>query len=185
MHRILTGLAAIAVGLGVMATSAHAQFNTPFKGKQFKGNLMTGYNACTAPDTVTDDAQSACSAVSRTDTGCGYGGGQGKIQLKGQTVGNYDARLKLVSLDAACEGQTLTFQARVRRTGRYCSGNVCTVGDTTFQFGSCVVQHNICKFGGQFNFPGGPSDGETEFLDVYVMDGPNRAFTIGLVHNNN
>ena len=185
MHRILTGLAAIAVGLGVMATSAHAQFNTPFKGKQFKGNLMTTYQACTAPDTQTDDLVPACSTIVRGDSNCGFGGGQGKIQLKGQTVGNYDARLKLVSLDAACEGKTLTFQANVRRTGRYCAGNVCTVVDTTFQFGSCVVQHNICKFGGQFNFPGGPGDGETEFKDVYVNDGPNRVFDIGLVHNNN
>jgi hypothetical protein len=183
MHRFITSLMALAIGVGVMASSAHAQFNVPFKGKQFKGNLMVGYAACTAPDTVTDDAHPACTTVVRTDTGCGYGGGQGKIQIKGQTVGNYDARLKLTSLDAACEGQTLNFFANVRRTGRFCGGNVCTVTDSTHQFGSCVVLHNVCKFGGQFTFPGGPGTGETELLDVFVNHGANRAFTIGLVHN--
>ena len=104
MHRFLTSLMALAIGVGVIASTAHAQFNVPFKGKQYKGNLMIGYAPCTAPDTVTDYAQPACSSAVRTDTGCGYGGGQGKIQIKGQTVGNYDARLKITSLDAACEG---------------------------------------------------------------------------------
>lgn len=183
MHRMITGLMALAIGVGVMASTAHAQFNVPFKGKQFKGNLMVGYGPCTVPDAVTDDAQPACSTAVRNDTGCGYGGGQGKIQIKGQTVGNYDARLKITSLDAACEGQTLHFLANVRRTGRFCGGNVCTVVDGTFQFGSCVVTRNTCKFGGQFTFPGGPGVGETELLDVYVNHGANRAFTIGLVHN--
>lgn len=183
MQRMITSLMALAIGVGVMASTAHAQFNTPFKGKQFKGNLMTGYGPCSVPDTVTDDAVSACATVVRTDNGCGYGGGQGKIQIKGQTVGNYDARLKLTSLDAACEGQTLSFFATVRRTGRFCGGNVCTVVDSTKQFGSCTVMHNVCKFGGQFTFPGGQGTGQTEFLDVYVMHGLNRAFTVGLVHN--
>jgi hypothetical protein len=180
---MITGLMALAIGVGVMASTAHAQFNTPFKGKQYKGNLMIGYGPCTVPDTATDDLVQACTTVVRTDTGCGYGGGQGKIQIKGQTVGNYDARLKLTSLDAACEGQTLTFFANVRRTGRFCGGNVCTVVDSIKQFGSCVVTRSVCKFGGQFSFPGGSGTGETEFLDVYVMHGANRSFTIGLVHN--
>src|SRR5262245_58988364 len=82
MQRTIVGLAAIALGLGLAAGSAHAQFNTPFKGKQFKGNLMTAYTACTAPDTTTDDAVPACTAFVRSDSNCGYGGGQGKIQLK-------------------------------------------------------------------------------------------------------
>ena len=183
MQRILIGLAALAVSLGVMTTSAHAQFNSPFKGKQFKGNLMVAYNPCTAPDTQADDNTPACTTIARSDTNCGYGGGQGKIQLKSQTVGNYDARLKLVTLDAGCEGKTLDFVAVVRRTGRYCSGNVCALADQTFQFGQCVVQHNVCKFGGQFTWPGGPGTGNTEIKDIYVTDGPNRVFDIGLVHN--
>ena len=183
MPRLTTGLAAIAMGLSVLASSANAQFNTPFKGKQFKGNLMTTYEACSAPDTLTDDGVMACTTLVRSNLNCGYGGGQGVIQLKTQTVGNYDARVKITSLDAACEGRTLSFRAVVRRTGRYCGGNVCTVEDTTFQFGSCLVQHSICKFGGQFTWPGGPGTGETELKDVYVMDGANRAFDIGLVKN--
>ncbi len=183
MQRTIVGLAAIALGLCLAAGSAHAQFNTPFKGKQFKGNLMTAYNPCTAPDTTTDDSVAACSTFTRSDSNCGYGGGQGKIQLKTQTVGNYDARLKLVTLDAGCEGKTLTFHAVVRRTGRYCAGNICQVQDQDFQFGSCVVMRGVCKFGGQFVWPGGPGTGNTEFQDMYVKDGANRAFDIGLVHN--
>jgi hypothetical protein len=181
MQRFITGLAVIALGLTVAASTAHAQFNSPFKGKQFKGNLMTTYNACTAPDTTTDDSVPACSTIVRTDTNCGYGGGQGKIQLKTQTVGNYDARLKLVTLDTGCEGKTLTFQAVIRRTGHYCAGNICTIQDTTFQFGQCTVSRGVCKFGGQFNWPGGPGQGNTEIKDIYVMDGATRVFDIGLV----
>jgi hypothetical protein len=41
----------------------------------------------------------------------------------------------------------------------------------------------VCKFGGQFTWPGGPQTGNTEFKDVYVLDGANRVFDIGLVHN--
>ncbi len=183
MQRTITGLVAIALGLTVLATTAHAQFNTPFKGKQFKGNLMTTYEPCTAPNTMTDDSVPACTTVVRTDPNCGYGGGQGKIQLKAQTVGNYDARLKLVTLDAGCEGKTLSFVAVVRRSGRYCGGTICTAQDTTFQFGQCVVSRGVCKFGGQFTWPGGPGTGNTEFKDIYVTDGPLRVFDIGLVHN--
>jgi len=181
MQRIITGLAAIALGLTVAAPTAHAQFNSPFKGKQFKGNLMTTYNACTAPDTMTDDNVPACSTFVRTDADCGFGGGQGKVQLKTQTVGNYDARLKLVTLDTGCEGKVLTFVGVVRRTGHYCGGNICTMQDTTFQFGTCTVARGVCKFGGQFVWPGGTGQGNTEFKDIYVMDGATRVFDIGLV----
>jgi hypothetical protein len=184
MQRMITGLVAVALGLTVVATTAHAQFNSPFKGKQFKGNMMVTYQPCTTPDVMTDDNVPACSAIVRTDPNCGYGGGQGKIQLKAQTVGNYDARLKLVTLDAGCEGHTLSFIAVVRRTGRYCGGNVCTAQDSTFQFGQCVTQRGVCKFGGQFTWPGGPGTGNTEIKDIYVTDGGLRVFDVGLVHNN-
>jgi hypothetical protein len=184
MHRIIFGLAAIALGLSLAAPSAHAQYNTPFKGKQFKVNLMTTYEPCTAPDTTTDDGFPACTTIVRTDTTCGWGGGQGKIQLKTQTVGNYGARLKLTSLDAACEGETLQFIANVRRTGHYCSGNVCTIQDQQYQFGSCIVQHRLCKVSGIFVWPGGQGNGNTELKDIWVMHNGLRVFDMGLVENN-
>jgi hypothetical protein len=184
MQRIITGLAIIALGLTVAASTAHAQnFNSPFKGKQFKGNLMTTYSACTAPDTMTDDNVQACSTIVRVDDNCGFGGGQGKIQLKTQTVGNYDARLKLVTLDQGCEGRNLDFMGTVRRTGHYCGGNICTVVDSTFQIGTCKVLRGVCKFGGQFVWPGGTAQGNTEFVDIFVKDNASglRVFDIGLV----
>jgi hypothetical protein len=184
MQRFVTGLATITLSLGVMVSTAHAQnFNTPFKGKQFKGNLMTTYAPCTAPDTVSDDNVPACSMIVRTDLDCGFDGGQGKIQLKTQTVGNYDARIKLGTLDAGCEGRTLDFFGVVRRTGAYCGGNICTAQDSTFKFGSCRVFHAACAFGGQFVWPGGTSEGNTEFKDIYVTDNATglRVFDMGLV----
>ena len=181
MHRIFVSLTAMAVGIAALSSTAHAQFNTPFKGKQFKGNLMTAYLPCTTPDTTTDDAIPACTTPVRSTPSCGWGGGQGKIQLKMQTVGNVDTRIKLTSLDAACEGLTLTVQAMVRRTGHWCSGNVCQTVDTPAALGTCAVQHQTCKINGQLNLPGGPNIGQTEILDLAILNGTSRVFDVGLV----
>ena len=184
MQRIITGLAAIALGFSVVASTAHAQFHAPFKGKQVKGNLMSAFEPCTVPDTTTGDGHQACTAMVRSDPSCGFGGGQGKIQLKMQTIGNADARIKLQNLDSGCEGETLGFVANVRRTGQFCGNAKCTIVDTVFTFGNCVVPRNACTFSAQFTWPGGTTDGETEILDMYVLHGADRVFDVGLVQNN-
>lgn len=182
--RTVTGILA-AAAIGLLASTALATHNQPFKGKSFKVNLMTAYEPCAAPDTVTDDAVSACSVPVRSDPTCGYGGGQGRIQLKMLTVGKVAFKVKLTTLEAGCEGQVLHFVTTLRRTGHHCGGTACTVVDATdFEFASCVVQGATCVGNGQVLFPGGVNLGQIEFKDISVKRAGLRTFDTGIVNSN-
>jgi hypothetical protein len=182
MRRFVTVAASFAV-VGLLAASpALALHNQPFKGKNFKVNLMTAYLPCTSPDTTTDDGVAACSTLQRSDPLCGFGGGQGKVQLKSLTVGNQAYRIKVTGLDSFCEGQTLNFLISYRKTGHLCAGNNCSTVDVVDQpLGSCSVQHGLCKTSGALFLPGTAEVGEIEIMDVHAERLGLTSFTPGLI----
>lgn len=185
MEKILRTAAVVTVVIGLTASAALAQFNTAYKGKSFKANLQTTYNACTVPNAMSDDGFDACTPVSRVNTGCQFGGGQGKIQFKHVTVGKVSFRSKLTGLDTSCEGSTLTIVATLRRTGNFCGGSSCTLADNVdFPISACVVQNGACSANGQIILPGGTALGETEIKDAGVLHNGLKTFDIGIVQNN-
>jgi hypothetical protein len=181
---ILTFTMTAALGL-LVASQAMALHNQPDKGKNFKVNLMTAYEPCTSPDTVTDDAVPACSTLQRSDPTCGFVGGQGKVQLKSLTVGNQAYRIKMNGLDVACSGQTLNFFISYRKTGHLCNGGItsCTTQDVlAHALGGCVVDdRGKCKLSGAQFLPGGANIGQIEILEVYVERTGLRSFNTGLI----
>lgn len=186
MHRTLTS-AALAAVVGLLAASpALAVHNQPFKGKNFKVNLMTAYNPCTTPNTTTDDGVPACSTLDRSDPVCGFDGGQGKVQIKSLTVGNQAFRIKLNGLNETfCSGQTLNFFISYRKTGHLCNGGItsCTTQDVlAHALGGCVVDdRGKCKLSGAQFLPGGANIGQIEILEVYVERTGLRSFNTGLI----
>lgn len=179
---ILTFTMTAALGL-LVASQAMALHNQPDKGKNFKVNLMTAYEPCTSPDTVTDDAVPACSTLQRSDPTCGFVGGQGKVQLKSLTVGNQAYRIKMNGLDVACSGQTLNFFISYRKTGHLCAGTACTTEDVVAHpLGSCSVSDNgVCKVNGSLFLPGGADVGQIEILEVWAERLGLRSFNTGLI----
>ena len=53
MQRIVNVVVAGAMAIGLMASAAHAQFNEPGIAKTVKVSVVTGYEACTTPNTTT------------------------------------------------------------------------------------------------------------------------------------
>jgi hypothetical protein len=181
MRALACGLA-LGTAVWLAANTALALHNQPFKGKSFKTNIVTGYEPCTTPNTVTDDGLPACNPPQRTDPICGFGLGQGKLQLKAQSVGNTAVRVKLNGLDPGCEGTVLTFAASLRRTGHHCGATPCTLVDAVeVPIGACAVQRATCKASGHLVFPGGTSAGQIEIREIVVRRGGLRAFRIGII----
>jgi hypothetical protein len=175
------GLLALLAGLGVVTSPALALHNQPFKGKNFKINLMTAYAPCTSPNAMTDDGLDACVPV-RSDPSCGFGGGQGKVQLKALTIGNTSFRIKINGLDQFCEGQVLQFYISYRKTGHHCGGNSCTTVDVVnHPLGSCSTHNSVCKTSGAIFLPGGAQAGQVEILNVHAEHNGVPAFTTGLI----
>jgi hypothetical protein len=180
MRRI--AFVATLIATGLVASSAFGLHNQPFKGKSFKINVVTAYEPCTAPDTLTNDGQPACSVPVRSDPGCGFGGGQGKIQLKSLTVGNTGFRVKLNGLDPPCENQVINFVISFRKTGHHCNGASCTMVDVIdHPFSACSVINGVCKDNGALFLPGGADIGQIEIIEVRGERLGNRTFATGVI----
>ena len=131
----LTAVLGIAA-TGLLATSAHAQFNFPKKANKFQSTMVTAYAPCTASNDTTTGALGlpACHPAPRNDTVCGFDVsdpakplGQGQLQAIVAGAGDkLDIKLqvKLQGLDAGCIGQTLCIAPFLRA-----SGTGCTSGD--------------------------------------------------------
>ncbi len=185
MEKFLRTAGVVTVVIGLTASAALAQFNQPYKGKSFKANLATTYNACTVPNAMSDDGVDACTPVSRVNTQCEHGGGQGRIQFKHVTVGKVAFRAKLTGLGNGCEGQQLNVVATMRRSGQFCGGQPCTLVDQVdYLIASCVVSNGACSANGQIILPGSTLLGQTEIKDVAVIQNGLRAFDVGIVQNN-
>ncbi len=175
-------LAATVAALAISASTVLAVVNQPDKGKNFKVNMMTAYEPCTAPNTTTDDGIPACTPPVRINTICGFDGGLGKVQLKSLTVGKTDFRIKMNGLATACEGAVLNFFISFRKSGTHCGIADCTMVDVIgHPIGGCEVSNHSCKLSGQSFFPGGADAGQFEILEVYAEQNGVRSFSTGLI----
>jgi hypothetical protein len=111
--------------------------------------LVTAYAPCTVPD-VESNGEPACSPV-RRDTVCGFGsGGLGllKIRRYNNLNPNMVSAIKLVGLDAGCEGEELCIELVLRTTQApdfICSGaGGCTLPDPAPMGGCCTVTDGRC-----------------------------------------
>jgi hypothetical protein len=133
MNRMFLTAALGIVTVGLVASSAHAQFNFPKKANKFQATMVTAYGPCTASNDTTTGALAlpACHPAPRSDTVCGFDVsnpakplGQGQLQA---TVAGAGAKLdiklqvKLQGLDAGCIGQTLCIAPFVRASSTGCT----------------------------------------------------------------
>ena len=190
MHRVISALAIVAVLTFAAATASAV--NQPKKGNSWKTNIMVAYAECTAPDTVTDSGEDACSVLTRMDPACGYGQlrGLGKLQVKALNAGNSRYRITINKLEPNCEGDQLNFSIVTRRSGGHCqtvlgSPGDCTVVDITQQFASCIVIKSKCRASGHFQLDGGVEPGQVEVLRFEIdnqSNGVTNAFRTGIIN---
>ena len=140
----------------VVAGTASANHDEPKRAKTIKAPLVTAYQPCTNPNTVTtgSPALPACYPAVRMDELCGftnatYLSGHGKAAGGARANGDFEIRIIAKGLNTGCEGRTLCGIVRVRATTHRCSLGTCTVSDLDFQGSSptacCIVQSGYCK----------------------------------------
>jgi hypothetical protein len=142
MQRIVNIVVVGAMAIGLMASAAHAQFNEPGIAKTVKASVVTGYEACTTPNTTTSDSTPACTAV-RSDPVCGFvGGGHGLMYIRTKSATGWAVKIVLLGLGDPCKDETIHFFATLRTTTNDCgAGSPCTVDTPNVELGSCVVSH--------------------------------------------
>jgi hypothetical protein len=187
MRKDTIAMAAVAL----FSTSAFAAHDEPLKAKGLKGELVTSYQRCLAPDdTAMGILVPACSPPVRSDMQCAFGGtGSGKWSAK--VIGSatsvpptQDVQIQAtIKGITGCEGESLCSVISIRTTTGDCvSGDPagCTVGDLTdFQVGSptppggvdpgcCVVTGGACKIKMRVNqqIPGVLVSGENTGLQI-------------------
>jgi hypothetical protein len=192
VHQLVVGVIVSAAGVCLLANSANAQFNRPGQAKSIKGNILTAYAPCTAPDTTTADGLPACSTPVRSDPTCGFGllngqpHGKGQVQVKTVPGRGWSVKLKLLGLEPACEGHQMTFRLSYRTTAKTCGGTFCTAADQTVTVSSCTVERSVCKINVPHGVPATNlldinAEGTTELFDFHVLHNGVRAFDIGVV----
>ena len=106
----------------------------PKRAKSVKAALITAYEPCTSPNTVTQGSSlpiPACSPPERSDPECGFQGPfftAGYAKASGVTTPIGDFRLSYVAknLNPGCEGRKLCAVAEVRVTTDQCQMKPCT-----------------------------------------------------------
>lgn len=192
-RRSVGGILALVGCVGLLTSAAFADHNEPKVAKSIKGNVVTAYEPCTAPDTITDSDKGsllACSVPVRSDPTCGFGTlnglpkGKGQLQLKSLDDRGWSIKLKLLGLEQpACDGETMTFVVTYRATAHNCGGMACTAADQTVELAHCTVERGVCKI----NVPTHPllydlrAPGGTEVLRFSVTHNSLRAFEIGML----
>ena len=187
---------AVVGGIGLAASSAFAGHNEPKKAASIKGELLTAYEACTAPnDTINGSALAlpACHPAVRSDPTCGFvaGIGSGKFSAKAK-AGDIFLTASLSGLDAACNGETLQVTADLRVTGDNCVSadpDGCTVSElTNFPVPgvTCVVAAGKCTIKTSVNtaLPGLLASGTHRGIGlgaISLSHGAARAFQGGLL----
>src|SRR5262245_5278912 len=156
------GALAAALGATLLAAPARAH-DEPKRAKSVKAALITAYEPCTNPNTVTQGSAlsiPACSPPVRSDPECGFQGPffkAGYAKASGATTPIGDFRLSYVakSLNPGCEGQRLCAVAQVRVTTDRCQQAPCTfdlpqwyVDSVT---GCCTVTGGECRVSTSIN----------------------------------
>jgi hypothetical protein len=119
----------------VSASRVLATHDEPGKGGSAKSALVTVYEPCTAPNTMTSGLTPipACNPPVQADSVCGFGSnaisrGSGRVKVKAR---NFDLDMTFVAkgLELSCNGYTLCAAATVRMTTDRCEDPPCTVID--------------------------------------------------------
>lgn len=147
----------VAVVTLAIAGPVAAFHDEPRRAKTLKAPLVTGYVACTAPNTATlgFPALPACYPARRMDELCGFMGsstvsaGYGKAAAKARPNGDFKVDIYAKGLNAGCEGRKLCGVVRVRATTHRCVQGPCTVVDLDFTGTSptvcCTVASGACS----------------------------------------
>ncbi len=154
---------AVIVLVGMSAGPGRATHDEPGRGKALKGSLVTAYEACTNPNTMTGGGlpQPACSPPERSDPICGFGaqfGQTGMGKAKG-VVRNGDIEFSMTAsgLGNGCEGRTLCGVVWVRITTDRCANGMspCTTSDIELtnlsDTACCQVFNGNCKLNTSLN----------------------------------
>ena len=164
----------------------------PKRAKSVKAALITAYEPCTSPNTVTQGSSlpiPACSPPERSDPECGFQGPfftAGYAKASGVTTPIGDFRLSYVAknLNPGCEGRKLCAVAEVRVTTDQCQMKPCTF-DLPQWFvpsvtGCCIVAGGQCRVTASINsemlgtlIPGGKTGIEILGCGLKRLDGPN------------
>ena len=172
-----------------LASGSHDE---PKRAKSVKAALITAYEPCTLPNTVTQGSSltiPACSPPARSDPECGFQGPfftAGYAKASGVTTPIGDFRLSYVAknLNPGCEGRKLCAVAEVRVTTDQCQMKPCTfdlpqwfVDSVT---GCCIVAGGQCRVSTSINSemlgtltPGGKTGIEILGCGLKRLDGPN------------
>jgi len=172
-----------------LASGSHDE---PKRAKSVKAALITAYEPCTLPNTVTQGSSltiPACSPPARSDPECGFQGAfftAGYAKASGVTTPIGDFRLSYVAknLNPGCEGRKLCAVAEVRVTTDQCQMKPCTfdlpqwfVDSVT---GCCIVAGGQCRVSTSINSemlgtltPGGKTGIEILGCGLKRLDGPN------------
>jgi len=164
----------------------------PKRAKSVKAALITAYEPCTSPNTVTQGSSltiPACSPPARSDPECGFQGAfftAGYAKASGVTTPIGDFRLSYVAknLNPGCEGRKSCAVAEVRVTTDQCQMKPCTfdlpqwfVDSVT---GCCIVASGQCRVSTSINSemlgtltPGGKTGIEILGCGLKRLDGPN------------
>ena len=163
----------------------------PKRAKSVKAALITAYEPCTSPNTVTQGSSlpiPACSPPERSDPECGFQGPfftAGYAKASGVTTPIGDFRLSYVAknLNPGCEGRKSCAVAEVRVTTDQCQMKPCTfdlpqwfVDSVT---GCCIVAGGQCRVTTSINsemlgtlIPGGKTGIEILGCGLKRLDGP-------------
>ena len=176
----------------------------PKRAKSVKAALITAYEPCTLPNTVTQGSSltiPACSPPARSDPECGFQGAfftAGYAKASGVTTPIGDFRLSYVAknLNPGCEGRKSCAVAEVLVTTDQCQMKPCTfdlpqwfVDSVT---GCCIVAGGQCRVSTSINSemlgtltPGGKTGIEILGCGLKRLDGPNPpsglAFSCGVL----
>jgi hypothetical protein len=152
----------IGLGLGVVillavkAGFAFEAHDEPPRARAFSGGLITAYEPCTAPNTLTQgtSAVPACSPPERSDPVCGFGNvvdspGKGKVRAEIRQ-GEVSMSTSALGLTSGCEGHRLCGVVVLRVTTSRCNAQPCTTQDielvNTDPDSCCTVSGGRCHF---------------------------------------
>ncbi|MGH7893729.1 MAG: hypothetical protein ACREQL_03625 [Candidatus Binatia bacterium] len=138
-----------------MPGPARATHDEPGRGKAIKGSLVTAYEKCTAPNSLTEGgfAVPACAPPVRSDPVCGFGALDGMVgagKAKGVVHdGDVELTAVLSGLGLGCDGWRLCGVVSVRVTTDRCGATPCTTIDLTLTnesaTGCCTVSQGNCR----------------------------------------
>ncbi len=199
LRKATIGLATFAcVSVGVPALATH---NTPQKAVQLKGEFLTAYEECTAPNAVTSNGFPACQSPVRSDPTCGFGSkGKGKFLVRYLAFGpdhllgtsddgDLTLQADLADLDSGCQGVTLTMALSLRSTLDDCDEQACSIIDMpNFSVATCTVDgFGKCKIRTTLNFAGGAGyclPGKRTNIGIFevsMMNGYSPTFRSGVL----